>query len=244
MSGAKGKCYLKRKRFLNEVSQEIFATLQQIYYLRNEAVSESVMKKQATKYAQTVEAACLTPKYKMSNDEYHNVLHVKTHELCEVLKRNMIPSNSSPLNSPHINNNSPAHLNLSNSMSNYSSNLTCNLTLNSPHNSPCGVKTVQSLPGQIQLNSDILMMPVQKMQPKKSAPDLSSSLNIFNNSFDFNLNNNHASSLPNSFPKESDMFPLVGKAPDAFEISGDNLFDSNFMKEDLDFGEAMSFSFM
>lgn len=100
MSVSKGKCYLKRKRFLNEVSQEILTTLQRIYYIRNEIVSDSQIKEQAQNYAQKIEAVCLTPKYKMSNDEYHNILILKTQELCDVLKRNMLPSQTSriPIN--------------------------------------------------------------------------------------------------------------------------------------------------
>lgn len=97
MSVSKGKCYLKRKRFLNEVSQEILTTLQRIYFLRNEIISDSTIKEQAQNYAQKIEAVCLTPKYKMSNDEYHNVLVLKTQELCDVLKRNMLPNTSSPI---------------------------------------------------------------------------------------------------------------------------------------------------
>lgn len=97
MSVSKGKCYLKRKRFLNEVSQEILTTLQRICFMRNEIVSDSALKEQAQNYAQKIEAVCLTPKYKMSNDEYHNVLVLKTQELCDVLKRTMLPNQSSPI---------------------------------------------------------------------------------------------------------------------------------------------------
>lgn len=96
---SKGKCYLKRKRFLNEISREIVDTLKQIYCLRNQNLSETEIKDKAKKYALTIEAACLTPKYKMSNDEYHRVLITKTRELCDVLSRTMIPSNFPPTNS-------------------------------------------------------------------------------------------------------------------------------------------------
>ncbi|EAY14160.1 hypothetical protein TVAG_372930 [Trichomonas vaginalis G3] len=101
--------YIRRKRCLNESINIIEKTLLCLSSIRKDKIDKSELTKFAKAHANEVEAACWTPRMKMSDEDYQNLMTTKTKELCLVLIKKLMPTidiplkkseNASPASSP------------------------------------------------------------------------------------------------------------------------------------------------
>lgn len=104
--------YIRRKKCLNESINIIEKTLLCLSSIRKDKIDKSELTKLAKAHANEVEAACWTPRMKMSDDDYQNLMNSKTKELCLVLIKKLMPAIdttqkkseiSSPASSPQEN---------------------------------------------------------------------------------------------------------------------------------------------
>ena len=77
--------YVRRKKYLNDCYQTIAQTLQLIKLSGKLPLSDQQIKIEAMKHAQAIEAACWSPRMKLSSSEYEELTEKKTKELCKVL---------------------------------------------------------------------------------------------------------------------------------------------------------------
>ena len=85
MTDPQKRNYIRRKKYLNESSDKIKATLDRISCSTQESINENQNKRLATEYAQTIEAACWFPHSTLSSDSYRSLMQSKTKELCQAL---------------------------------------------------------------------------------------------------------------------------------------------------------------
>jgi hypothetical protein len=83
--------YLRRKRCLQFATEEIAHTLTQIQMLRNEPATDLSIRELATSYAKHVEAACVSSRRKLSNEDYKMAIERKVRDLCACLSMRYAP---------------------------------------------------------------------------------------------------------------------------------------------------------
>lgn len=79
--------YIRRKRRFNDCTNLIAKTLCVIKQTKGEPFSEASIKQLAVAYASKIEAACWTPRSKMTDDEYQALTNAKSCELCCAILR-------------------------------------------------------------------------------------------------------------------------------------------------------------
>lgn len=79
--------YIRRKRCFNDCVDLIMKTLRIIKQARGEPVSEDEIRNAALCRARQIEAACWTPRSKMSDESYKKLTMLKTTELCTAILR-------------------------------------------------------------------------------------------------------------------------------------------------------------
>lgn len=79
--------YIRRKRCFNDCMNVIAKTLRIIKQAKGEPFSEAAIKQLAIAHASEIEAACWTPRSKMTDDEYQALTNAKSCELCCAILR-------------------------------------------------------------------------------------------------------------------------------------------------------------
>jgi hypothetical protein len=83
--------YIRRKKYLDETTNQIKTTLEFIAIVGGETPNSSEIQKAALLHAQGIEAACWSPRPRPTAEAYQQLISVKTAELCRVLTKQAIP---------------------------------------------------------------------------------------------------------------------------------------------------------
>jgi hypothetical protein len=85
--------YVHRKKYLNDCISQIKATLEFIRVTRGDRSAPDDTERQATAHAQEIEAACWSPRSRLSAETYQQLMLAKTQELCRTfLRRSLTPA--------------------------------------------------------------------------------------------------------------------------------------------------------
>jgi hypothetical protein len=77
--------YIRRKRSFNECTSLIIQTLRVVHQARNEPFSDEGLAQKAADHAYQIDAACWSPRSKMSDADYKALTMTKTIELCSAI---------------------------------------------------------------------------------------------------------------------------------------------------------------
>ena len=88
------KCYIRRKRCLNENAKLIQSTMRAISIAKGKQMSENELIEYSTRRAREIEASCWSPRLKISDKDYQDIARLKTQQLCQALIKQCQAENS------------------------------------------------------------------------------------------------------------------------------------------------------
>mgnify|MGYP001062715589 CR=1 FL=1 len=84
-TNGKGRTYIRKKRCFLECKAVIGDFLRNIYTQKGFNYSDADINADSMKYAHQVEAQCWSPKLRVTDEEYRQLMHLKTAEICIAL---------------------------------------------------------------------------------------------------------------------------------------------------------------